>query len=433
MRTLIAALLLTASAWAQTTQTPNRTAPTQGPPPKNLSVRPDGHISANQDPAEPEKFEVHLVKQGETLSGIAGEVLKNPRLWPQLWEQNEHIVNPHWIYPNDKVLIKPITVLAEAKPPEPEPPPPPPPPQEEPPRRVQLPPPSPPASQQPVERTLLVTPERPVPQIKFSDLYCSGSVRTTPVAAGLRVSAKFETTGGILATGNEYVYISQGAEDGVKVGTTYQVIRPTKEMTNPHARTRAERDLGMHYLDIGQMQVVMVQPDFALARVIHTCADAIDPGDFVMPFQQITVPEPPRSRPFSPTMTVSSGVTGTIVSTKDVMLNFGSTFEGTHHTPGVQGSGLLGPLDRGVAAEGSIVYIDLGQNKTVKPGDLFIVYRHLETDDALYKLPRDVKKIKVGRAAIGELLIVKVGERAATALVTYASDGLTMGDAVERR
>jgi hypothetical protein len=433
MRTLIAALLLTASAWAQTTQTPNRTAPKQGPPPKNLSVRPDGHISANQDPAEPEKFEVHLVKQGETLSGIAGEVLKNPRLWPQLWEQNEHIVNPHWIYPNDKILIKPITVLAEAKPPEPEPPPPAPAPQEEPPRRVQLPPPSPPASQQPVERTLLVTPERPVPQIKFSDLYCSGSVRTTPVAAGLRVSAKFETTGGILATGNEYVYISQGAEDGVKVGTTYQVIRPTKEMTNPHARTRAERDLGMHYLDIGQMQVVMVQPDFALARVIHTCADAIDPGDFVMPFQQITVPEPPRSRPFSPTMTVSSGVKGMIVSTKDVMLNFGSTFEGTHHIPGVQGSGLLGPLDRGVAAEGSIVYIDLGQNKTVKPGDLFIVYRHLETDDALYKLPHDVKKITVGRAAIGELLIVKVGERAATALVTYASDGLTMGDAVERR
>src|SRR4030095_11226505 len=120
MRTLIAALLLTASAWAQTTQTPTRTAPKQGPPPKNLSVRPDGHVSANQDPAEPDKFEVHLVKQGETLSGIAGEVLKNPRLWPQLWEQNEHIVNPHWIYPNDQILIRPVTVLSEAKPPEPQ-------------------------------------------------------------------------------------------------------------------------------------------------------------------------------------------------------------------------------------------------------------------------------------------------------------------------
>ena len=114
------ALLVASSLWAQA-QAPNKTIPQQGPPPKNLTVRPDGHVSANQDAADPGKFEVHIVKMGETLSGIAGEVLKNPRLWPQLWEQNEHIINPHWIYPNDQILIRPVTVLSEAKPPEPEP------------------------------------------------------------------------------------------------------------------------------------------------------------------------------------------------------------------------------------------------------------------------------------------------------------------------
>src|SRR5262245_26712016 len=125
MRTLIAAaLLITSSVWAQTAHTPTTTAPQQGPPPKNLTVRPDGHVSANQDAVDPEKFEVHIVQKGDTLSGIAGAVLQNPRLWPQLWEQNEHIINPHWIYPDDKILIKPVTVLAEAKPPEPTPEPP---------------------------------------------------------------------------------------------------------------------------------------------------------------------------------------------------------------------------------------------------------------------------------------------------------------------
>src|SRR5256885_5569425 len=120
MRMLLAAAVLTTSvAFAQA---PTKTPPAQGPPPKNLSVRPDGHVSANQDPANPDQFEVHVVKQGETLSGISGEVLKDPRLWPQLWEQNEHIINPHWIYPNDKILIRPVTVLSEAKPPEPAPP-----------------------------------------------------------------------------------------------------------------------------------------------------------------------------------------------------------------------------------------------------------------------------------------------------------------------
>ena len=37
------------------------------------------------------------------------------------------------------------------------------------------------------------------------------------------------------------------------------------------------------------------------------------------------------------------------------------------------------------------------------------------------------------RTAIGELVVLKVEERASTALVTYASDGLSLGDVVERR
>src|SRR5205809_1292647 len=119
MRTFLAVLLFAYGALAQT---PAKTVPQQGPPPKKLTQLPDGHFSANHDPANPDKFELHVVKAGETLSHIAGEALKSSRLWPQLWEQNEHIINPHWIYPNDKVLIRPVTVVREAKPPEPEPP-----------------------------------------------------------------------------------------------------------------------------------------------------------------------------------------------------------------------------------------------------------------------------------------------------------------------
>src|SRR5262244_3481041 len=121
MRILFALLFATSAAWAQTNQPPAKTAPSQGPPPKNLSVRPDGHVSANQDPATPDKFDVHIVAKGETLSEISSDVLKNSRLWPQLWEQNEHIINPHWIYPQDKILVKAVTPITEAKPPEPEP------------------------------------------------------------------------------------------------------------------------------------------------------------------------------------------------------------------------------------------------------------------------------------------------------------------------
>jgi hypothetical protein len=427
-------LLVVSSVWAQNPQTPAKTAPQQGPPPKNLTVRPDGHVSANQDPLNPEKFEVHIVKQGETLSGIARDVLKDWRLWPQLWEQNEHIINPHWIYPNDQILIKPITLITEAKPPEPTPPPPPEPepepvPQEPPPRPVQLPPPPPPP---PAPTVFVLEPQRPVSQIKYSDLYCSGSVRKAAVPSDLKVVSKFDTTASILASETEYVYLSQGTEDGVTAGTMYQVVRPTTTVTNPVGRTRADRDLGTHYLDIAQLTVVVAQPDFSLARVTHSCADAVDPGDIVLPFQRLVVPAPPRSRPFNPLMTTNSGVHGMIVGTKDVMLNWGSTFYASGKIPGVRG-GHLDHLARGVAAEGSIVYIDIGGNSAVKPGDVFIAYRDTYVDERLYDLPREVNKIRKTRTAVGELIVVRVNERAATAVVSYAADALTLGDSIERR
>src|SRR5262245_20204819 len=199
MRTIFFVLCLASSVLAQAPEAPTKAIPKQGPPPKTLSARADGHISANRDAENPDKFEVHVVKHGETLSQISGEVLKNQRLWPQLWEQNEHIINPHWIYPNDQILIRPVTVLSEAKPPEPEPAPAvePTPEPEEPRRRVLLPPPTgsasanapalPPEPQGPAQAVFQVEAQRPVSEIKYNDLYCSGFVRLKKLDTALKV------------------------------------------------------------------------------------------------------------------------------------------------------------------------------------------------------------------------------------------------------
>src|SRR2546428_13881009 len=109
---LTATLVITSVAFGQA---PTKTPPAQGPPPKNLTVRPNGHVSANQDPANPENFEVHVVTKGNMLGPISGDVLMNPRLFPNLWKQNANIINPLWVYPDDKTLIGPVTALSEAK------------------------------------------------------------------------------------------------------------------------------------------------------------------------------------------------------------------------------------------------------------------------------------------------------------------------------
>jgi hypothetical protein len=120
-----------------------------------------------------------------------------------------------------------------------------------------------------------------------------------------------------------------------------------------------------------------------------------------------------------------------IVSTKDVMLNFGSTFETSGVIPGIRG-GHLGYVERGFATEGAIVYIDI-TNSSVQPGDVFIAYRHADVDSQLYDFPRETDKLRATRTAIGEVVVVKVGERVATAVVTYSADALALGDIVERR
>ena len=265
----------------------------------------------------------------------------------------------------------------------------------------------------------------------MDDLYCSGFVRVAPVAKNLKVISKFDSSNGVLAAEGEYVYLSQGSEDGIVTGSVYQVIRPTKTLTNPKGRTKTERDLGMHYLEVAYLKVVYTQADFSLGRVIHSC-DSVEVGDIMLPFQPIVLPPLERPRSFGPLMTTTSGIKGEVVTTKTVLLTGGSSFAGPNIEPGVQGVP-LSVVNRGVAAEGAIVYLNIGQNQSVKPGDIFIAYRNVEFDRQLYPFPKEINKLKGQRTAIGELIVVKVGERASTALVTYSTDALSLGDSVERR
>ena len=65
-----------------------------------------GSVSAVADtllvPDHPQQY---VVRKGDTLWDISAKFLTKPWRWPELWEINKHIENPHLIYPGDLLRV----------------------------------------------------------------------------------------------------------------------------------------------------------------------------------------------------------------------------------------------------------------------------------------------------------------------------------------
>ena len=208
---------------------------------------------------------------------------------------------------------------------------------------------------------------RPAPDISqatFSNVYCSGFYSDEKVPDATRLVSGEQSSDKLTFARGDYVYINRGMDKGVRVGDRYSVVRPEKDQLDVEWfkwQDKLVKAMGTHYLDAGQLRVVVVQPKVAIAEVTLSC-DYMQRGDIVLPYQERPDPAFKDAGAFDHFAPVSGKPVAMIVESKDYQQS---------------------------AGQGNTVYVNLGTNKGVKVGDYFRVFRYQGTRAELAPQTKD--------------------------------------------
>jgi hypothetical protein len=294
----------------------------------------------------------------------------------------------------------------------------------------------------PTPQLIVAQDARPMPVVGKNNLYCAGYVETGTVNVANEIVGAEKEQEKNLYVQNDFLYVSMGANKGVKVGDMMAVIRPRGKV---NTRWTDKKNLGFYVQEVGAVEVVDVKPEVSVVKIVSSCSDFLL-GDLVQPIPTRTSPLFTK-RPALNLFADSSGKTnGKIFMARD-------------------GQELL--------AREQIVYIDLGAEDNVKVGDYLTIYRKLGSGNILDDLPPESVSArdegfqsqeyrggkfsnqaqrKAGEKAngrvvtserakrnrpnnlrnvVGELVILNVKEKTATAVIVRTAQEIHTGDSVE--
>ena len=260
-----------------------------------------------------------------------------------------------------------------------------------------------------------------------SDIYCTGVATDEPVPADTYLISGENSGYKNTFQQGDHVYINRGADQGVKVGDIFEVVRSVSDpmedkwfKVQSHEwfkwQSKLIHAMGTMYADIGQVRVIRVQPKVSIAELKLTC-DLMQRGDIVRPLTARPAPAYHDAN-FDPFALPSGKKTAMIVTTK----SYGQ-----------------------IAGVGAIVFVNLGSAMGVQVGDYFRVFRYQGTRiDMIYQVKNTAYKVygygsapvayqwdSLPRQVLGEGLVLRTGPNSSTVLLTLAREEIYDGDYVE--
>lgn len=284
-------------------------------------------------------------------------------------------------------------------------------------------------------------PSKPMTLASRNNLYCAGFVQSSPIDTANKLIGGLEEQEQHIYSQGQYVYLNMGSGKGIQVGDMMAVVRPRGQVKSKWSR---KDDLGFFVQEVGAVEIVRVKSDFSVARIKTSCDNFIL-GDLVQPMPQRTSPIHQSRGPLDLFADSSGKARGRLFMARD---------------------------GQEAITRDQIVYIDLGAEDNVQVGDYLTVFRMLgkgnvvageeneslsardegfqsrvfkggkfsnqtarksgdqargkvvTTDEAKDDRP-EIRKI------VGELVILNVKEKTATAVITRTAQEIHTGDWVE--
>jgi hypothetical protein len=271
------------------------------------------------------------------------------------------------------------------------------------------------------------------PISRGTDVYCTGYIADAMPSTDLQIVGAEQENMKVTFAQGDVVFLNRGRGAGIQPGAAYFIIRPLGAFKHPFTKKK----MGYYVREVGLLRVLDVHDQTSTAQILVSC-DTVEFGDLLKPYEEVATPAARDARPLP------------------------RYSEGANDT---RGQIIMSPGFHEHLSANRVVFVDLGRQENVRPGDYFTIYRPTGPTEGITRTPKDnvvlqrdkdfgsdryhggeyavqatakpLEKIlkdrpPIPRKVLGEMVVVKVENHTCVAMITRTTAEVTVGDFVER-